>query len=344
VSTQRQRSDPLQSAPDYAPVPPAEGSDEPWGPARPEEGVKRRIRRGLVVLHSSTWPRRLVPVRVAFPLIEAYAALAQRTKAWAWEENYIFHGKLLRHTRLAGTEDEVARRAVVEFFECVEMFWRPWLMHHATIEGIEHYRAAQATGRGILTSFPHFGMPYAQFPIMHQFGIDAWVIASPHHYMDIGTGYDARFAHHGRRAYVDKLGEDRAIARRRGSTAAGAFEPALELLREGKTLSVAFDVNGSLPTPFLGRQLSLASGPAKLAHGSEAVVVPFVIRRRGPYPILRFDAPIDSRDYADPTALQAAIAAVMERWALEEPHTVWQLHTQPGGPPLIRGPALSDVA
>jgi lauroyl/myristoyl acyltransferase len=344
VSTQKERSEPLMPAPDYADLTAPDAPQEPWGPDRPQDGARRSVRRALVLLHSSTWPRRLVPARVAFPLIEAYAGLTKRTKAWAWEENYIFHGKLLRHTPLAGTEDEVARRAVIEFFECVEMFWRPWLMRGARIEGMEHYRAARATGRGILTAFPHFGMPYAQFPIMRQFGIDAWVIASPHHYMDLGNGYDARFARHGRRAYVDLLGEDRAIARRRGTTSSGAFEPALDLLRGGNTLSVAFDVNGSMPTPFLGRQLSLASGPPKLAHASEALVVPFVIRRNRQYPILRFERPIDSRDYADATALQAAIAGVMEQWALEEPQAVWQLHTQPGGPPLIRGPALSEIA
>ncbi len=281
---------------------------------------------------------------MAFGLIEAYAALAQRTRAWAWEENRLFHRQLLQYTALAGTEDDVARRAVVEFFECVEIFWRPWLMKHAEIEGMEHYQAARATGRGVLTVFPHFGMPYAQFPIMRQFGIDAWVIASPHHYVDLGNGYDGRFARFARRTYVDQLGPERAIARRRGTTASGAFGPALALLRDGATMSVAFDVVGSMPTPFLGRRLQLASGPPKLAFESEAMVVPFVLRRRRQYPVLQFDPPIDSRDFTDASALQEAIASVMERWALEHPEAVWQLHTQPGGPPLIRGPALNGDA
>ncbi len=331
------------AVPGLADRPPATGMDDPWGPSRPATGPLRALRRAGVVVHSSTWPRRLVPTPVAFALIERYGALAQRTRAWAWQENVAFHRQLLEHTPLAGTEDDVARRAVIEFFECVEIFWRPWLMKGAVIEGIEHYRAGRASGRGVLTVFPHFGMPYAQFPIMRRFGIDAWVIASPHHYVDLGNGYDGRFARHARRTYVDALGPDRAIARRRGTTANGAFGPALELLQGGATLSVAFDVTGSLPTPFLGRRLSLASGPSKLAHASEAMVVPFVVRRDRQWPILRFDPPIDSRDFADPSALQAAIAAVMERWALEQPEAVWQLHTQPGGPPLIRGPALTDA-
>jgi hypothetical protein len=42
------------------------------------------------------------------------------------------------------------------------------------------------------------------------------------------------------------------------------------------------------------------------------MVVPFVIRRVGRKPVLRFAAPIDPRGFEDPVALQAAIAKVME--------------------------------
>jgi lauroyl/myristoyl acyltransferase len=317
-------------------------TDDPPTPRR--TGAKQAIHRAGVVVHSSTWPRRLFPAPVAFRLIEAYAALAQRAGAQPWQEHVTFHRQLLQYTSLAGTEEEIGRRALIEFFECVEMFWRPWLMEDGDIEGIEHYHAARASGRGVLLTFPHFGMPYAMFPIMRRFGIAPWVIASPHHYHDIGDGYDARFAHFARRTYIDLIGPERAIARRRGTTASGAFGPALELLRRGETLGAAFDVVGSLPTPFLGRQVSLASGPPKLAHESGAVVAPFVVRRRGHHSFMQFHPPIDSRDYADASALQAAIAAIMEGWALERPEAVWPLHTQPGGPPLIRGPALADLA
>lgn len=315
-----------------------------WGAWRPAGGIGARVRRAGVVLHSSTWPRRLIPTGVAFAGIEAYAAHCYRRRNWMWEENFKFHSKLLQYTPQIGVADDIARRAIVEYFECVEIFWRPWLMNRGEIEGMHHYREAVARKRGVLGVFPHYGMAYAQFPIQHRFGVDAWVIASPHHYMDIGTGYDGRFAKHAREQYIDQLGPDRAIARRRGTDKPGAFEPALELLRSGATLNCAFDVGGSLPTPFLGRQLSLASGPAKLAHESEALVVPFVIRRRRQYPVLRFEEIIDPRDHEDPVSLQAAIAAVMERWALEEPWTVWALHTQPGGPPLITGQPLAEAA
>jgi lauroyl/myristoyl acyltransferase len=298
------------------------------------------IRRALIVTHSSTWPRRLLPARVAFPLIDAYAAFAARAETWPMEDNLRFHRQLLEHTPLAGSEADVARRAVIEYFQVVEIFWRPWLMVRGDAEGFDYYREARASGRGVVTVFPHFGMPYAQFPIMRRYGIDAWVIASPHHYVDLGDGYDGRFARRGR-AYVDMLGPERAVARRRGTDARGAFAPILELLRDGATVSVAFDVVGSMPTPFLGRMVSLASGPPKLAYDADAIVVPFVIRRRKHVPRLKFAPPLDTREFDDAGALQAAIARIMERWALELPEAVWPLHTQPGGPPLIKGPLLA---
>jgi lauroyl/myristoyl acyltransferase len=284
-----------------------------------------------------------VPAAVTFPLIDAYAACAYHTKTWPMEDNLQFHRELLEHTPLAGCEAEVARRAVAEYFQCVEIFWRPWLITRGQVEGLERYREARATGRGVVAVFPHFGMPYAQFPIMRRFDIDAWVIASPHHYVDLGDGYDGRFARRGR-AYVDMLGPQRAVPRRRGTDASGAFAPMLELLRDGATVSVAFDVVGSMPTPFLGRRLNLASGPPKLAHESDALVVPFIIRRRKHMPVMKFAPALDTRDFADAGALQAAIAGVMERWALEQPEAVWPLHTQPGGPPLIKGPPLTTAA
>ena len=315
-----------------------------FGVWRPERGLKAKVRRGAVILHSSTWPRRLIPTRVAYPLIQAFGAHCQRRRNGMWEDNLKYHRQLWQYTPLLDQADDIARRAIVEYFECVEIFWRPWLADRGTVEGMHHYREALAANRGVVLAFPHFGIPHAQFPIMRRFGIDAWVIASAHHFTDQGTGYDGRFARHSKTKYLDALGPDRAIARERTSDGPSVFERAHDLLRGGATVIVAFDVTGSLPTPFLGRQVSLASGSAKLARGSDALVVPFVIRRHRQYPILRFGEAIDPRDFDDPVALQAAIAGVVERWALEEPWAVWSLHTQPGGPPLIQGPQLAEVA
>jgi lauroyl/myristoyl acyltransferase len=246
---------------------------------------------------------------------------------------------------LAGTEEDVARRALAEYFQCTEVFWRPWLMTSGRIEGMEHYQAANSEGRGVVTVLSHFGNPHAQFPTMRRWGIDAWVIAASHHYMDIGNGYRGRFARQGA-TYIELLGEGRAIPRTASDVPIEqrAFSRSLRVLEQGATLIVAFDAVGSLPTPFLGRRLMLASGPAKLAVAADAMVVPFVNRLCGHQPVVRFAPALDPRDFDGPEPLQSAIAAVMEEWALERPESVWPLRDQPGGPPLINGPPLLDLA
>ena len=284
-----------------------------------------------VLAHSSPRTRRVIPIAVAFRLAEPYAVWAGRTKTPLWERFRRFQRLLLEHTPLAGREEEIAQRQLGEMFRCLELFWRPWLMERGAIEGIEQLHAARSSGRGVVAVFPHFGLPYAQFPLMPRFGIEAWTLAGGHHFQDLGGGYVGRFARQGG-AYINQLGPGRAIV------AGKAFEPALELLREGATVSVAFDLVGSTPTPFLGRMLSLASGASRLACEADAVVAPFVVPRVGRRPMMKFAPPIDSRDYADAVSLQAAIARVMEQWALETPEAVWPL--EHNGTPLVRGAAV----
>jgi hypothetical protein len=69
-------------------------------------------------------------------------------------------------------------------------------------------------------------------------------------------------------------------------------------------------------------------------------MLPYVHRMHGHVPAIEFSPALDPRDFADAEALQAAVAAVVERWALERPEAVWPLEDQPGGPPLINGPPL----
>jgi lauroyl/myristoyl acyltransferase len=313
---------------------------------RPETPAPiRAVRRAGVAAFASPHTRRLFPARLSFPLIEAYAAVTQRLSTFHWRENERFYRELLKYTPLAGTEADVARRAVAEFFHSCEVFWRPWLMSRGEIDGIEYFQAARSEGRGVVGVFPHFGMPYAQFPIMRRYGIDAWVIASPHHYVEMGNGHEGRFARQGKK-YVDLLGEGRAIVRAGPDvpTEEGAFAVSLRRLRERATVCIAFDSVGSLPTPFMGRRIMLASGPAKLAFASEAIVAPFVHRLRGHLPVVKFGPALDPRYYDSPEALQAAIAGVMNEWALERPESVWPLEVQPGGPPLVNGPPLDPSA
>lgn len=315
-----------------------------WGPPRGRHPVLAAGRRGLVLAHSSTLTRRVIPAALTFRLIESFAALSERRRTGLWNQNVEFYGDLLRHTSLAGLEEHVAARAMREFMECIELFWRPWLLSRAVVENRQVLRAAQREGRGVVAVFPHFGPSYAQFPAMRRYGLDVSVVASPHHF-DTGraNSYDARFARQGAR-YLEMLGPGRVVQRAARSSEPGVFPTMLNLVQSGKTVLVAFDIVGNLPTPFLGRRLRLTNGAARVAHDGGALVVPVINRRRATTPIVRFGDILDPRDFGDAAALQDAIARQMERWALEAPEAVWPLHTQPGGSPLIRGERLDRPA
>lgn len=290
--------------------------------------------------YTSSSIRRAMPITPTFRMIDAGARLARRRRLGVWQENVAFHRELLRYTPLRGREEDVATDAIAEFLKIMEIFWRPWLMRAGEVADIDNYRSAAAAGRSVLLVFPHFGLTYAAAPTLHRHGIDTYTVLSPHHHEATGDSYPARQA---RRAheYVEELGRGHGMAGKGGTVRAeGTFAKMQELLEAGETVAIAWTWPGSMPTPFLGRRLGLASGPAKLSVGTGAIVVPFVNQRREATPILRFGAPIDPHDYADAEALQAAIARQYETWALQYPEAVWPLGTQKSGPPLLNGPAI----
>jgi lauroyl/myristoyl acyltransferase len=313
-----------------------------WGPPRGRHAALRAGRRALVLAHSSTASRRFIPMGAMLHLINAFASFSERRKNGLWQQNVTFYGDLLRHTPLAGSEERVAAEAMREFMVCVELFWRPWLMCRGSVEKRQMLRAAQREGRGVVGVFPHFGPSYAQFPSLLGYGIDAWVVASPHHYeAPAGDSYDVRFARQGAR-YLDMLGPGH-VVQRAGDASVSAFGEMRDMLRSGKTVLIAFDIIGNMPTPFLGRRLRLTNGPARLAQEADALVVPIINRRQGTRPVVRFGETLDPRNFDDAESLQRAIAGQMEQWALEAPEAVWPLHTQPGGSPLIRGDVIQPA-
>jgi acyl transferase domain-containing protein/D-arabinose 1-dehydrogenase-like Zn-dependent alcohol dehydrogenase/lauroyl/myristoyl acyltransferase/acyl carrier protein len=305
--------------------------------------TRQAVKRAGVVAHGSTWPRRLVPSSVAVAGINLYAAEARRRAAPPWRELVAFHEELLWYTPLRGAEVDVAQRAISEYFSCLEMFWRPWLMSSGELSGIERLRRARADGRGVVLAFPHFGPFHALGPISARYELGVSTIASPHLFADDGSGYDARIARRGR-AYLELLGEGRSIPRAVESVDQSAFALAQSRLRGGELVAVAFDIVGTLPTPFLGRTIRLTNGPVRLARSAGAMIVPAVLRRRGMVPVLELGEPIDPERFADEATLQAALARQMEVWALELPEAVWPQQSQPGGAPLINGPELGAKA
>jgi lauroyl/myristoyl acyltransferase len=98
-----------------------------------------------------------------------------------------------------------------------------------------------------------------------------------------------------------------------------SFERLCALLADGHIVTLAFDWPGATATRFLGRPVSMASGTARLAHHTGALVVPMrrtVRRWRGH---ATFGPAIDPRDHGDRRSLHEHLATVHERWIREDP-------------------------
>src|SRR3954454_5957279 len=76
----------------------------------------RGIRRLGVTAFTSPHTRRLLPIGLTVRPAEAIGSRAERTQTRRWEDSRDFHRELLKHTPLAGSEGDVARRAITVFF------------------------------------------------------------------------------------------------------------------------------------------------------------------------------------------------------------------------------------
>jgi hypothetical protein len=193
---------------------------------------------------------------------------------------------------------------------------RPGVASGPRSTGAEHLHRAARSGRGAIVSYCHL----AAFP-----GLGA---SLGHLLADVHVVGGRWLAEPGPnpterarrwRAMYDRLGVPVIDAE------AGPARRIAALLREGRVVSLTFDWPGATPTRFLGRPTAMASGTARLAAETGALVVPTVRRWRGLLPDTVFHAPIDPGDHAGWQPLHAALAAwhgdqiARRRAALEDP-------------------------
>lgn len=297
--------------------------------------ARAQVRSAILRASTSTAARRVIPARAAFAVGHGVGLASELAKTQLYRDVLDAQRRLLEYTPRADEYEQVARATIAELAISMELLWRPWQMMKADAIGLHHLRDAQKQGRGVVLSFAHYSMPYAMFPVLANAHIDAWYIAGPQHYDEPRPSYQGRSIMKGR-TYIDLLGEGHGIPRNK------SFERGRELLEQGVVLGVAFDLPGSMPTPFLGRMITLASGSANLAVQTGALVVPMVIQRRGTIPVAHFAPPIDPADHDSAEQLQAELAKPFEAWTIERPHESWPMLDQPG-PPLVNGPPLADA-
>lgn len=213
-------------------------------------------------------------------------------------------------TSRAGDVQALAREHVVEGRVKEALFWRPWKVQPPDPGARELAAQALQTGRGVLLSTCHIGPYHANISVMARFGrtvysATGWATETPQ------AGYWGRRIAHRR---SQAAARDERLLRARGS-----FALLERLLREGEVVSVFFGMPGSRQTMFLGKPVMMSSGSARLAMAAHALVLPLRTRREGHRVHVDIGAPLDSRDHSGPEELQDALAAVHERWILENP-------------------------
>lgn len=288
--------------------------EETLGPV-PQDDHVRDVRLP-VRLYATPAVHRLVPTRLALALASRVSSPeARHGRAFELQRAEHLMQDLLLHTHRSDEWRELARRNVAEVARLRELFWRPWLLKHARIEGIEHWHAAHEGGRGCLVVVGHLGGLFGLAATLANHGLHMYSVQSSHYWEPMPPGFDGLWILR-LRGYAEWMGPGSAIP---DTTRP---ERLTELLEANRTLLIAFDVPGSAATPFLGRSVALTGVPATLAHRTGVKVLPILPEREGTRVVVRMQEPIDPTEFRDVRTLRGAIAAVFAKLILEKPWNV----------------------
>lgn len=210
--------------------------------------------------------------------------------------------------------DALARAHLAQHYARERFIRRSSMVQAMPTEGVQHLRAACGAGRGVIVSYCHFG----PFP-----------------------GVAVTVAEHARKVHqvagmwlVDPTADLRLTARWRSwrsmfsvagvplIPARGCYPVVSALLGGGAVVVMSFDWPGSVETTFLGKPVQLASGTARLAHATGALVVPVMRHFRHCRPRTRFGPPLDPQQHAGWRGLHDALAAQHQEWILGCPEAL----------------------
>jgi lauroyl/myristoyl acyltransferase len=207
--------------------------------------------------------------------------------------------------------DGLAREFLAATAAREEFILRPSAHRRDALHGLGHLRAGRTDGRGVIVSychtglFPGFGATVARCIPDVTCIVGDWMFIDP-------PGPGARRRVLAWLSMFEAAGVPVIGAR-------GSFHKSVELLRRGEVVVLAFDAPGPQRTEFLGKAVMLASGTARMAALSDALIVP-ATRRLVRYRAHSFFAPaLDCREHEDWSSLHAAVAAVHSGLILSHP-------------------------
>lgn len=212
----------------------------------------------------------------------------------------------------------------------LEEFSTPAARERFTFEGIEHIRAAEASGRPICFVSGHFGNWELQVPVMHHLGVPFSDVTQP-----LANPYINSFI--ARRRHLAGFTEQ--IER-----GAGGTRQLFARLRKGETVALFIDlrIKEGIPVPLFGRPALTTFSPALFAQSFDAIVVPVALRREtGAH--FRFVAhpPVELRHSGNPARDLVDFTTELNRFVETEirarpAHWMWHQQRWSGVPQLFR--------
>jgi benzoate-CoA ligase family protein len=261
-----------------------------------------------VRLKTSPWLRSLLPTQLAVSRVERRAQARWELSAEDRESAREVMETIVAGTSRAGELDQLARQYVIEEAVSRALFWaQPW---SAKVDpsSAQRLEAAMSGKRGVLLSACHIGSFYrlqCAPPFKRRV---TYIAPGPWFFQAPSADYWGR-----------RLARWRKGMKSRPVPAKGSFRIIQVLLERGESVFLFFDMPGPRHTHFLGKPAEMAEGSAQLALRADALVLPVRARRAGHRVWVDAAAPLDPREFADVDQLHDALAAVHERWILENP-------------------------
>jgi lauroyl/myristoyl acyltransferase len=267
-----------------------------------------------LALATSPQLHRLLPVQVAVLVGEAHARAAWRTSASVRERARTTMRAIVGGTERAHEAHELARLHLINSYAQRMLFWQPPAQPSLDAQSTSNLRAALSSGRGVVISSCHLGPFPDVTSCTRAVGRHGFVVAGEWFFEPPAADYAGRRIAH----WWAKL----ATRGNRLVRASGSFATLQALVEEGEVAFIFFDSVGSRATRFLGKPVALATGTARLARATGALVLPARARRVGARVSVDVSAPLDPRDFTDMERLHGAIADVHSKLILEYPETL----------------------
>ncbi len=270
-------------------------------PRMPQASLEIRVK-------TSPWLRSMLPTRLLV------SRAARRGQA-IWERNASDREDALAamETIVAGTPRadelrELARLHLIESMIDRALFWQqPWSAK-VDARSAARLREALSGNRGVLLSACHVG-PYYRLQCAPPFKDRVtYLVPGPWFFEPPSPDY------WGRRLARWRKGTKSLLV-----PSDGSFPVIQALLERGDPVFLFFDMPGPRQTRFLGKPAMLADGSAQLAVRADALVLPLRARHVGHHVWVDVGAPLDPHEFAGVDQLHDALAALHERWILENP-------------------------